>query len=125
MVCVCSILLCAHIYTYVVVYQTREGAGSRSGPCVSIDKTDGITVYLSEESRDSCVVTTSKSSEMNISFPVAGTEDWVRCDLCVRLSVSLLLAHAISCQVELPIPEQFVHHLKNGKLTTDVSELYS
>ncbi|XP_028406083.1 adenylyl cyclase-associated protein 1-like [Dendronephthya gigantea] len=39
-------------------------------PLVSIDKTDGIQVYLSEKSRDAGIVT-AKSSEMNVLVPSA------------------------------------------------------
>jgi adenylyl cyclase-associated protein len=69
-------------------------------PSFVIDKTDGIVVYLSEESLGTSFVT-SKSSEMNVSFP-DGEE-----------------------QKETPIPEQFVHKLVNGSVTSQVSDLYS
>ena len=39
-------------------------------PLVSIDKTDGIQVYLSEKSKEAEIVT-AKSSEMNILVPGA------------------------------------------------------
>ena len=42
-------------------------------PLVSIDKTDGIQVYLSEKSKDAEIVT-AKSSEMNILVPGADGE---------------------------------------------------
>ncbi len=74
-------------------------------PSVAIDKTDGIMVGLTWPARDA-VITTSKSSEMNVTFPVseAADADWV----------------------EQPIPEQFVSKLTAaGKLHTGVSELYS
>lgn len=41
---------------------------------VSIDKTDGCQLYLSEASSGADIIT-AKSSEMNISVPVAGQED--------------------------------------------------
>ena len=73
-------------------------------PSVSIDKTDGVTVYLSEEAKGAQLVT-SKSSEMNVSFPNAdSTDNWA----------------------EVPIPEQFVHKIKDDNtLTSEVSALYS
>ena len=37
-------------------------------PTISIDKTDGIQVYLSKESLDAQIVT-AKSSEMNVLVP--------------------------------------------------------
>jgi adenylyl cyclase-associated protein len=72
-------------------------------PSVAIDKVDGILVYLSAESIADTVFTTSKSSEMNVSFPVEGSDDYV----------------------EKPIPEQFVHRVVDRSVTSDVSDLYS
>ena len=69
-------------------------------PTFSIDKTIGCLVYLSKESLDVSSFVTSQSSEMNISFP-EGDE-----------------------QKEVPIPEQFVHKLVGGSLTSEVSDLY-
>jgi adenylyl cyclase-associated protein len=69
-------------------------------PVFTIDKTVGVTVYLSAESAAVSSFTTSMSSEMNVSIPDG--ED----------------------QKELPIPEQFVHKLSNGTLTSEVSDLY-
>lgn len=74
-------------------------------PSVAIDKTDGILVGLTWAARDA-IITTSKSSEMNVTFPLSDKEDadWV----------------------EQPIPEQFVSKLSaDGKLVTSVSELYT
>ena len=74
-------------------------------PSVAIDKTDGCLVGLPWSSRDA-LITTSKSSEMNVTFPASEGEDadWI----------------------EAPIPEQFVSKIgANGKVTTHVSELYS
>jgi len=73
-------------------------------PSIAIDKTDGILIYLSKDSLDS-TFTTSKSSEMNISFPNENDD-----------------------MVEIPIPEQFIHKVVLGAtptITSDVSELYS
>lgn len=74
-------------------------------PSVAIDKTDGILVGLPWVAR-SALITSSKSSEMNVTFPVSEAEDadWV----------------------EQPIPEQFVSKINpDGKVSTHVSELYS
>lgn len=74
-------------------------------PSVAIDKTDGIVVGLAWACRDAQIVT-SKSSEMNVTFPVGESEDadWV----------------------EMPIPEQFVTRItKDNKLNSSVSELYT
>lgn len=55
----------------------------------------------------SCFNIFVQSSEMNVAFPKPGTEDE---------------------QMEMPIPEQFVHALKmdpSPRITSDVSDLYS
>jgi adenylyl cyclase-associated protein len=71
-------------------------------PSIAIDKTDGCLTYLSEESMKTQFVT-SKSSEMNVAFPDKSGE-----------------------MQETPIPEQFVHMVQdNGKVSSDVSELYA
>jgi adenylyl cyclase-associated protein len=70
-------------------------------PVFTIDKTVGVTVYLL--SADTVAVTsftTSMSSEMNVSIPDG--ED----------------------QKEIPIPEQFVHKITDGTLSSEVSDLY-
>ena len=74
-------------------------------PSVAIDKTDGFLVGLPFGSRDA-VITSSKSSEMNVTFPVsdAADADWVEC----------------------AIPEQFVSKITAAnKVSSSVSELYS
>lgn len=69
-------------------------------PVFTIDKTINVLVWLSAESKAVSTFTTSLSSELNVSFPEG--ED----------------------QKEVPIPEQFVHKITNGALTSDVSDLY-
>jgi len=71
-------------------------------PTFTLDKTDGIVVYLSEESAAQSSFVTSQSSEMNVNFPV-GDE-----------------------MKEVPIPEQFIHKLSpaEAKLSSEVSDLY-
>lgn len=69
-------------------------------PSFAIDKTVGVTIYLSQESMDASF-TTSQSGEMNVIIP-KGEDD----------------------SAELPIPEQFVHKIKDGKVTSEVSNLY-
>jgi len=74
-------------------------------PSVAIDKTDGIVVGLVWEARGAQIVT-SKSSEMNVTFPVSADPEaeWK----------------------ELPIPEQFLAKvMADNTLYTTVSELYS
>lgn len=68
-------------------------------PTLSIQKTDGCQVYLSEISKNAEIIT-SKSSEMNVLIP--GPEgDFV----------------------EFPVPEQFKTTFRNGKLVTCVSDV--
>ena len=70
---------------------------------VSIDKTDGVVVYLSRTAMKETTIVQAKSSEMNVSFPGETDEDaWV----------------------EMPIPEQFQHKIVDMKVTSEVSELY-
>lgn len=74
-------------------------------PTISIDKVDGITVYLSYAGRDTQFIT-SKSSEMNICFPETDSED--------------------AEFKEVPIPEQFIAKIKpDNSLDVSVSDLYS
>lgn len=68
---------------------------------VAIDKTDGIVVTLPTTSMHTEVVA-SKSSEMNLAWTDESGE-----------------------MVERPIPEQFVHRIKDMKITANVSDLYS
>ncbi|CAM9626675.1 unnamed protein product [Chrysoparadoxa australica] len=78
-------------------------------PSVAIDKTDGFLCYImNPEAMAITSFTTSKSSEMNVQFPdPASAEGEFK---------------------EMPIPEQFVHTIKQtGKetsITSDVSDLY-
>jgi len=72
-------------------------------PNVAIDKTAGCMVYLSKESAPVTTFVTSTSSEMNVSWPSGDKDDEL---------------------TEKPIPEQFMHKLVNGGITSEVSELY-
>lgn len=67
---------------------------------VAIDKTDGIIVQLPLSSLDSTIVA-SKSSEMNIQWPDTNGDI-----------------------IERPIPEQYVHRIKDMSITAEVSDLY-
>lgn len=71
-------------------------------PSFAIDKTDGCLIYLSEEAVSITNFVTSKSTEMNVSWPDENSGE----------------------QKEAPIPEQFIHRLKNGVVTSEVSDLY-
>ena len=70
-------------------------------PVFTIDKTVNITLWLSQASVDVTSFTTSMSSEMNVSVPTDGDD-----------------------RKEMPIPEQFMHKISNGSLTSEVSDLY-
>lgn len=70
-------------------------------PSFSIDKTDGIVIHLTNEVVSQTSFVTSKSSEMNVSWPDDTGE--------IK---------------EAPIPEQFMHKLVNGSVTSQVSDLY-
>lgn len=66
-------------------------------PSFAVDKTSGCQIYLSKESIESEIVT-SKSSEMNVSFPVDNQDELTEC----------------------AIPEQYKSYVKNGKLITEI-----
>jgi len=63
-------------------------------PSVAIDKCSGVQVFLSKSSLETEIVT-SKSSEMNIVIPKGDDV------------------------IELPVPEQYVTKVKDGKLLTE------
>jgi adenylyl cyclase-associated protein len=67
---------------------------------VAIDKTDGAVVTLPKTSMDSEILS-AKSSEMNVQWYDEEGE-----------------------LVERPIPEQYVHRIKDGAITANVSDLY-
>lgn len=102
----CKILFEGAVSTCEVVNsKSLQLQATKRVPSVAIDKTDGCMVYLGYESRDARIVT-SKSSEMNVSFPLTDAED--------------------SEWVEQPIPEQFVTLIgDSNKLSTEVSDLYA
>eukprot|EP01147_Barroeca_monosierra_P001115 gene1115-4343_t len=68
-------------------------------PTVSIDKTDGFQVYLSENCLDTQIVS-AKSSEMNVLIPV-GDGDFK----------------------ELPVPEQYKTTVVDGALVTEATDI--
>jgi adenylyl cyclase-associated protein len=74
-------------------------------PTVSVDKTDGIVIYLSRDSMYETKIVASKSSEMNVQFPGKTDDDaWI----------------------EKVIPEQYVHHIRpDDTISAEVSDLYS
>jgi adenylyl cyclase-associated protein len=58
-------------------------------PTISIDKTDGCQMYLSQESLDVEIIS-SKSSEMNVLVP-KGNGDFVSISLNLYASVEMLV----------------------------------
>eukprot|EP00055_Hartaetosiga_balthica_P018457 m.134385 g.134385 ORF g.134385 m.134385 type:complete len:468 (-) comp9584_c0_seq1:219-1622(-) len=71
-------------------------------PTVSIDKTDGCQVYLSNTSLETEIVT-AKSSEMNVLIPEGEDGDFK----------------------EMPVPEQFKTTVRDGSLVTETSDINS
>ncbi|XP_003219805.1 adenylyl cyclase-associated protein 2 [Anolis carolinensis] len=67
-------------------------------PTISINKTEGCHIYLSEESLD-CEIVSAKSSEMNILIPQDGDYK------------------------EFPVPEQFKTSWDGSRLVTDPTEI--
>lgn len=70
----------------------------------TIDKCDGVNVWLNKDSIAAEIVT-SKSSEMNVTIPDDQGDEYDT--------------------IEIPIPEQFKNTISGRKLKTEVSELYS
>lgn len=93
----CEVVNCGRMNVHVL----------QSAPTVSIDTTDGIVLHLSETAIEGLTITTSKSSEMNVSWIDNDTED--------------------KELVERPIPEQYTHtvDIKAKRVTAEVSDLYS
>ena len=75
-------------------------------PTVSIDKCDGVLLYfMKRDILPNVQLVTSKSSEMNVSWPSANPDENF---------------------IERPIPEQYVSKiLEDGRVDTQVSDLYS
>ncbi|KAK2079365.1 hypothetical protein QBZ16_003056 [Prototheca wickerhamii] len=68
-----------------------------TAPTLAIDACDGVQVYLAAASAGDTDITTAKSSSVNITVPGASEEDE---------------------PVEVPVPEQFVTRLVDGKWST-------
>jgi len=85
----------------VVNCKSVQAQATNVCPSFSIDKTDGIVIHLTNEATATTTFVTSKSSEMNVSWPDEAGE--------IK---------------EAPIPEQFMHKLVNGSVTSQVSDLY-
>ena len=73
-------------------------------PSVQIDKTDGCEIYLmTAGTYDDLLIATAKSQDMTITFPDPKNPEEYKMEA---------------------IPHQFVHRLQNGKVASEVSELY-
>jgi len=71
-------------------------------PSASVDKTDSCMVYLMSEAAKNMQISTSKHSDMQVTY-MKGEES-----------------------IEKPIPEQFVHSVQpDGSVKSVVSSLYS
>jgi len=104
--CKNTTVICNDVLALVEVVNSRGIKIHVNGkaPSVAIDKTDGIVVHLSRATMGETKIVASKSSEMNVQFPGATDDDaWI----------------------EKVLPEQFCYTVKAGKVTTEVSELYS
>lgn len=78
-----------------------------SAQSLTIDKSEGIDVFLSKESKG-IMIATSKSGTMNVNFPSSETADGEE-----------------EVWVERPLPEQYEHRIDDDKVNTQVSSLYS
>jgi adenylyl cyclase-associated protein len=98
-------------------------------PSFSIDQTEGCVVYLSKESVTMTNFVTSQSTEMNGKL-LCTSRHHASLVFASRLTVSVCPAWcAVSFpdgdeQKELPIPEQFVHKISGGVVTSEVSDVY-
>jgi len=70
-------------------------------PTLNIDKCSGVMVYLAEPNMDTIQIVSAKSSEMNVQLPNKDPE---------------------ADPIEVPIPEQYLSQVKNGKLVTGCVE---
>jgi adenylyl cyclase-associated protein len=75
---------------------------ANSCPALALDKVDGCTVFCSEAAKSNIEISCAKISEINMQWMDKDDE-----------------------LVEKPIPEQYVHRIKDEKITVDVSDLYS
>ena len=75
---------------------------SKLCPSLALDKVDGCTVFLTESAKENVEVSCAKISEINLQWNDSEGE-----------------------LVEKPVPEQYVHRVKNNAITVDVSDLYS
>ena len=87
------------------VVNCRNVAVQTTGICptFAVDKTNGMTFWLSEKSMDISNFVTSKSTEVSVSVPVGSGDD------CERREVAL--------------PEQYVYKFQDGTMTSKMPSL--
>lgn len=105
--CTLSNVLAADVISGVELVNCKRMKVQANGivPSVAIDKTDGCVLYLCEATKLVTIITASKSSEMNVSYPHDGRPD--------------------DAWHETPIPEQYKHRVQGMHVTAEVSDLYS
>ncbi|KAI8874035.1 adenylate cyclase-associated CAP [Ramicandelaber brevisporus] len=98
--CIKTSVLVESVIAAVEVAESKSVEVQITGvaPSIMIDKVDGCQLYLSRETVDQVVITTAKSSEMNINFPENDKED--------------------ADYIEKPIPEIFQSRVVDGKIVT-------
>lgn len=83
-----------------------------------MDNSSGLQLFLSESGL-SADITTAKSTGINVLIPGKTEEDdpvSFASEICIFLQVFKLVPFFF--QVEIPLPEQFVHTFKDGKFVT-------
>ena len=75
----CEIVNCKWVsFNKILINRQCKAQCLQSVPTVSVDKTDGCTVYFPRSCIDSIRILTSKCSDLNVSFPSAEDEqEWV------------------------------------------------
>lgn len=102
---VCVVIALRLFDCLIVCHQQANG----KTPTITIDKTDGIEIYLGNESL-ACEIVSSKSSEININV-LDKNGEFVSCPCCCQCFLTHVSHFA---QVEHPIPEQ-LKTIWNGK----------
>jgi hypothetical protein len=67
-----------------------------------MERTKGITIWLSQESMDVSNVVTTKSADIGVSVPIAGSDGEYE-------------------RKELSLPEKYVHQFAGGEMKSRVS----
>lgn len=94
----CSVVLYSSISGMDIIKSNKFGVQVEGSlPQISINQSQGGSIYLSKESM-STEIYTSCSTSINVNLPIGEDEDYV----------------------EFPIPEQLKHTFDNGKMKSDV-----